>query len=630
MLLASTVALGKIPPEITKLVEHSATVRVGNRAYDIAKVSRDGVNVTEMAFDENAKQVDVADVRKQYLAQFTKTGKIHPTLDRLFAQQPAAAQLVMVWLQLPALPVLPRPVDDNNLEAVLKRLEAQHLQNVKAFSERKRAVITSVGLAPNEVSEDYVGTPFVIAKLTAGRVKQLAANAATQMFLHYDTKAIMDLADAMSIAGANTVVSAGTRGAGIKVAVYEDCPDDTTNLVIAGAYHTAAGLGCSANNHTRHVTGIIRNNQAVSGFAPDASIYSADRSDNASLNWAIDTQKVQAINQSFHRGAEIGDGMQADDLYKDYKVLHYPWPTIVQAAGNWCASGTSCYEGGSDIMAEFVNHKGFNSISIGNHDDTAANMSPSSVFRNPTSPHGDRELPELSANGTGVTTVGLTKSGTSMASPAVTGSVALLQSARTVLKIWPEGIRALLFAGANRNVVTHPATLSGGGAAASAPNFWWADVSADRDAFDGAGALNVNRSFEIARNRYAGSSLERGWDIGTYREASFESGYATKTYQVRIPSSGPRHLRVALAWNSTATVTGTAPAAVYASQLDIDLDVRVFNSSGAVVARSASYDNSYEVVDFDATHGQTYTVKVRRFAFKPGAWTWFGVAWDVQ
>jgi hypothetical protein len=45
-------------------------------------------------------------------------------------------------------------------------------------------------------------------------------------------------------------------------------------------------------------------------------------------------------------------------------------------------------------------------------------MSGSSVFRNPSSLHGDRELPELCANGTGVTGVGLTMSGTSFAAPA--------------------------------------------------------------------------------------------------------------------------------------------------------------------------------------------------------------------
>jgi len=83
-------------------------------------------------------------------------------------------------------------------------------------------------------------------------------------------------------------------------------------------------------------------------------------------------------------------------------------------------------------------------------------MSSSSIYKNPSTPHNDRELPEISANGTSVTTVGLTKSGTSMASPAVAGSVALLQDAIPTLHFWPEGVRALLFAGASKNITSHP------------------------------------------------------------------------------------------------------------------------------------------------------------------------------
>ena len=48
-------------------------------------------------------------------------------------------------------------------------------------------------------------------------------------------------------------------------------------------------------------------------------------------------------------------------------------------------------------------------------------MAGDSVFRNHVLDHGDRELPEMAANGTGVTAVGLTKSGTSMAAPAAAG-----------------------------------------------------------------------------------------------------------------------------------------------------------------------------------------------------------------
>ena len=130
-------------------------------------------------------------------------------------------------------------------------------------------------------------------------------------------------------------------------------------------------------------------------------------------------------------------------------MLRWPYPTIVQAAGNFWLGGRGRHHPPED---EFVNHKGFNSLALGNHDDTAAAMSGDSVFRNPASTHGDRELPELAANGTGVSANGQTMSGTSFAAPATAGVTALLQDVDGVLCSWPEGCRAILMASAGRNI----------------------------------------------------------------------------------------------------------------------------------------------------------------------------------
>ena len=42
------------------------------------------------------------------------------------------------------------------------------------------------------------------------------------------------------------------------------------------------------------------------------------------------------MSQSFHRGTEPGgSGLQSDDLLKDWLALRWPYPTILQAAGNF-------------------------------------------------------------------------------------------------------------------------------------------------------------------------------------------------------------------------------------------------------------------------------------------------------
>jgi hypothetical protein len=223
-------------------------------------------------------------------------------------------------------------------------------------------------------------------------------------------------------------------------------------------------------------------------------------------------------------------------------------------------------------------------------------------------------LPELAANGVAVTAVGVTtnNSGTSFASPAVAGTVALLHEANTGLRSWPEGNRAVLLAGATLNV-------SG--------NTWQQDMLAGVDASDGSGALNAEESVEIARNRKFtnNSASMRGWNVGTLMDLSFGSGShpeSTFSYNILVPSTGGNHVKVALAWDSKVT---NSPAT---SELVMDMDILVYDGS-SIVATSSSSDNSYEIAEFDGVAGRTYTVKLRRWS-GAGESTYYGLAWSVH
>jgi hypothetical protein len=81
---------------------------------------------------------------------------------------------------------------------------------------------------------------------------------------------------------------------------------------------------------------------------------------------------------------------------------------------------------------------------------------------------------------------------------------------------------------------------------------------------------------------------------------------------------------VALAWDSAVTTSGDNATA---STLTVDHDVLVRDSRGVQVASAASWDNSYEVVDFAATAGETYDIIIRRWSGTDSVW--FGIAWTV-
>jgi hypothetical protein len=247
-------------------------------------------------------------------------------------------------------------------------------------------------------------------------------------------------------------------------------------------------------------------------------------------------------------------------------------------------------------------------------------MAGDTVFRNPNSAHGDRELPEVAANGMGVTAVGLTLSGTSMAAPAVAGATACMQEVNSTLKSWPEGCRAIQLASAKLN--------PDGGT-------WWDELVSGGDGVDGTGALNALNAVRTAEQRKGRNNVPapRGWDVGTLRSKDIGSNRETTfSYRISVPGRivfSRTTVKVALAWDSDViewNVFGiTLPIA---SVLTLDLDLKVYDSAGHLVGYSGSYDNSYEIAEFRAFPGETYTIKIRRWSGADDIW--YGIAWNTR
>jgi hypothetical protein len=163
-------------------------------------------------------------------------------------------------------------------------------------------------------------------------------------------------------------------------------------------------------------------------------------------------------------------------------------------------------------------------------------------------------------------------------------------------------------------------------------NTWWSDRSAGVDAKDGSGAVDGLEAVRIAKNRRSAGSpgTRRGWDIGTLRSSDIGSnGETTFSWQVTVPPLlfSPK-VKVALAWDSFATVIDILFFEFAFDVLQLDLDLKIYDSSGALVGYSGSWDNSYEIAEFAARRGETYTIKIRRWSGT--ADVWYGIAWTVQ
>ncbi|MEV0616294.1 S8 family serine peptidase [Nonomuraea sp. NPDC050404] len=560
----------------------------------------------ELAFDRFGRKVradrELARVARRRARRY---GKIHEALDRRMREKGRIP--VAFWTQVPAgLADYVKPDGEDRAAEGPYPHEQRLDEEVERLTER---LLRAVRRYDREATPDDVA-PVVYAVLDPAAIRKLVRRDVVTAAYLYETDGVPDLDISMQLAGTDVAHTQLNRtGGGVGVAVWESGPDEDKYLDIAGAYlHTPP----DRSDHARLTHAIIKNTEPdrPHGHAPGCSLYSANDYSLRALCWAVRRKGCTVVNQSFHLPAATDLGRPGhEDLYKDYLVLRRPYPTIVQAAGNYEEAEAEA----DPIEDEYVNHKGYNGLTIGNHDDTATAMAGNSVFNNPLSPHADRELPELSANGIGVTALNVTLTGTSFAAPAVAGCAALLQDEDGVLRSWPEGCRAILLAGADRN--------PSGGA-------WQDDLAAHVDASDGVGALNGYNSLEIAqvrRSSGAGASA-RGWDVGTLRTQDFgANGTAGLAYRVQVPAGllAPR-VRAALAWDGRPQVVGDRLTA----HLAVDLDLLVFDQDGELVCASCSWDNSYELVEFLGVPGQVYDLRIRRFSGR--ATTWYGVAWTVK
>ena len=592
----------------------SATVRLPLTKTEVAtgKLHRtDTDEVLSIAMDSNGKEADLKTLRKTegeiYRAKY---GKLDPFLyDLIGALRSSDKVKVAFWLNLKEDLDAKDPrtdKDDLNKEEVERLIALRQEQLRKATGDATKSLKSYLGKKKFKVEEASLIAPVVYTTVTVKSLATLAQRADVRRIYYAENinEDYMDIA-AKAIRADQVWNTHSESGEGAKIAIVEDSRVDFDNTCLVNNLGTRVPNDANVDNHATATAGMAASNDATfRGIAFGAGIYSANGTDysDANMSAALDAGSVYAhiLNNSWGPQCGNADGsMNVHARHADY-IVRYGWDTVVAAAGN----------NGNCQGFEFVGGvaTGFNVIAVGNYDDAGTedhsddSMSGSSSFEDPTSAHGDRQKPEVAAPGTLITSLlmappgqcatGLagSGSGTSFSSPIVAGEAALIMGAKPSLKLFPEAVKALILAGATDNI----------------------EGSARLSEKDGAGGVNALTS--------VGSAINNRYDWMLVRPSSFNaSGYIEVPLGFAFVGS---RIKVALVWDSNPS-GATDDFDTDTLEADLDLNVRGPNTS----RWSASWDNSYEIVDFVASRSGTYKLRIYNYRFD-GTKEYVAVAWN--
>jgi len=561
--------------------------------------------ISGINLDQNNRQVPAEQVQAILASKQAKDfkGKLEAELaDKVSRSQPTATTSVVVWLNtLGAAPKMNRSAAQSS-QASSETADFRNFH--KNATEPAKQFIQASG---GQVKYQSEYAPLLVVTVPNSLISALEQRNDVQS-IELERTYKNELNVSVPAIDAPTVWSRGYTGSGVKVAVVED------DGIYFGHSNLADGSYCNSTtnspigSHATGVAGIIAStNSTYKGVAygvpallsGNASSYS-DAEIIKCTDWAI-TNGARVINMSF--GVNSSSSLVALDRYVDY-VVRNQFVTVVKSAGN---IGSTC-SGANYVTSP---GKGWNIITVGNYDDkgTPSNtgtsssvddddiISSTSCYEDPSSPNGDREKPEVAAPGTNITTTYCTSpsnctgtgSGTSFAAPHIAGCSALLMQRNTSLQYWPESIKAVLMASAVTNL----------------------EGSTRLSEKDGAGGIECDSADAVL------AGTEGMESHGTFYKSDFP-----KTFT--FSANAGQTVRVAIAWDST-TDPATTTAAPTTDVLKADLDLGIYDSNNSWVTSSASWDNSYELVEFTAPSTGTYSANVNAYRFD-GDYEYLGFA----
>jgi hypothetical protein len=436
------------------------------------------------------------------------------------------------------------------------------------------AELAELGISPSYVSPI---APLIYVNVSKSAALLLAERSDIDM-MYEPNKNQNYLATAKPTQKADVVDGWGFDGTGIDVGILEsgrvifDNPD-----LNAGTTRVPADNSVS-HDHATNVGGIVASQNATNqGIAQGVDLFSANATSYddddlaAAMDWAASTQDVDVINNSW--GGCDGTGLNDHARHLDY-IVRYLRSTVVAATGN-----NNC---GNHIVGNPA--RGYNLISVGNYEDSGSLTWTGDIMRSTSSyvnPDTGVEKPEVSASGTSITSTGpsgppwnsTTMSGTSQASPMVSGEAALIMDVNSAFEIRPELVKAIIMASALHNI----------------------DGDSRLSDKDGAGGVDMRAAVVLAQ--------DMPWDFrNVYSTADLP--YSLSYY---IPAG--ETVRAVIAWDSNPNSSYTT------DPLNADIDLTVYDPSNNFVTTSLTVSNPYEIVQFTASTSGTYKFTIDESGF---------------
>ena len=517
---------------------------------------------------------------RQARRQRRPTSVFDPSLRDIMRKAPDDERIrVLAWLEDVDVPAPIRATSDErsyeaSLEGVRDALERAQQPLVELMSENGGRLLYTAAYAPMTAWEMSVGDLRSVGSRMRG----------VQLFPDKVSQPRLNVANLVS--QTKLVNDRGFTGRGRRMGIVEEGRVAShPNLSPSRRITCSSPNGASArvDSHKTMVAGVMQSNHPTfGGVAPDATLIEgiSGSFDDSQIMAAIDCVLVRspdAVNLSF--GHETNGSFDALARFVE-STVYTTGTLLVPAASNRC----DLRVGSPEIAFNVLAVGGFddrNTVSSADDVHGCSSPLPFSVFRDPPSPNGDREEPDVVAPGADITMPdtqsGFTpNTGTSFAAPRVTALVSLLAQRDPLLRFQSERVRAIVMASA-RNNIEGDSRLS------------------DRD---GAGAIVASAADGVMIDGLSSFFELPGGPSGFPFDRTFNA------------QAGER-VRVVIAWSQK-------PSGVGATQPTSDLDLVVMDPSGLTVDASGSFDNSYEIVEFNAPTSGTYTARISSFRTSQG------------